>query len=69
MKSEESPRLITLGREAMISPGWAEEDPDTPCREVRVLTGGKEPPPDASERKCNGGVKCEKTPLGGSKSY
>ncbi len=46
MKSEESPKLMTLGREAMISPGWAAEDPDTPCREVRVLTGGKEPPPD-----------------------
>ncbi len=44
MKSEESPRLMTLGRE--ISPGGAAEDPDTPCMEVRVLTGGKEPPPD-----------------------
>lgn len=46
MRSEESPRLITLGREAMISPGGAAEDPDNPCREVRVLTGGKEPPAD-----------------------
>lgn len=45
MRSEESPRLITLGM-PMISPGGAAEDPDNPCREVRVLTGGKEPPAD-----------------------
>lgn len=35
---------MTLG---MKSPGAPAEDPDMPCKEVRVLTGGKEPPTDA----------------------
>ena len=46
MSREDSPRLMTLGREAMMSPdGWPDEA-ERLCREVRVLTGGREPPPE-----------------------
>ena len=46
ISNDESPRLMTLGREAMMRLWWAAEELEIPCREVRVLTGGREPPPE-----------------------
>lgn len=46
ISNDESPRLMTLGSEAMMRLWWEVEELDTPCREVSVLTGGREPPTD-----------------------
>lgn len=46
MRSEDSPRLMTLGREAMMRPWEEAGDADRLCSEVRVLTGGSGPPLD-----------------------
>lgn len=46
ISNDESPRLMTLGSEAMIRLWWGVEELDTPCREVSVLTGGRAPPPE-----------------------
>lgn len=47
ISSEDSPRLITLGRDAMMSPCEDALEQDRLCREVRVLTGGSGPPLDS----------------------
>lgn len=43
MRSEDSPRLMTLGSDVMMRPCEEEEEEDRLCREVRVLTGGSGP--------------------------
>lgn len=51
MRSEDSPKLMTLGSEAMMRPCEEAGEADRLCREVRVLTGGSGPPLDTySER-------------------
>lgn len=47
MRSEDSPRLMTLGSEAMMRLCEEAGEADRLCREVRVLTGGSRPPLDA----------------------
>lgn len=47
MRSEDSPRLMTLGSEAMMRLCEEAGEADRLCREVRVLTGGSGPPLDA----------------------
>lgn len=46
MRSEDSPRLITLGSDAMMRPCEVAGEVDRLCKEVRVLTGGSGPPLD-----------------------
>lgn len=46
MRSEDSPRLMTLGRDAMMRLGEDAGEVDMLCSDVRVLTGGSGPPPD-----------------------
>lgn len=46
MRSEDSPRLMTLGRDAMMRLGEDAGVAGRPCRDVRVLTGGSGPPLD-----------------------
>lgn len=46
MRREESPRLMTLGSEAMMRLCEDDEEADKLCSEVRVLTGGSGPPLD-----------------------
>lgn len=46
MRSEGSPRLITLGSDAMMRLGEDAGEADRLCSDVRVLTGGSGPPLD-----------------------
>lgn len=46
MRSEDSPRLMTLGKDAMMRLGEDAGEADRLCSDVRVLTGGSGPPPD-----------------------
>lgn len=46
MRSEDSPRLMTLGRDAMMRLGEDDGEADRLWSEVRVLTGGSGPPLD-----------------------
>lgn len=46
MRSEDSPRLITPGSEAMMRLCVEAGEADRLCRDVRVLTGGSGPPLD-----------------------
>lgn len=46
MRSEDSPRLMTLGSEAMMRLCEDAGEADRLCSEVRVLTGGSGPPLD-----------------------
>lgn len=46
MRREDSPRLMTLGSEAMMRPWGGAGEADRLCSEVRVLTGGSGPPLD-----------------------
>lgn len=47
MRREDSPRLMTLGTEAMMRLWEDAGEAERLCREVRVLTGGSGPPLDA----------------------
>lgn len=47
MRSEDSPRLMTLGSEAMMRLCEEAVEAERLCSEVRVLTGGSGPPLDA----------------------
>lgn len=46
MRSEDSPRLMTLGSEAMMRLCEEAGEADRLCSDVRVLTGGSGPPLD-----------------------
>ena len=46
MRSEDSPRLMTLGRDAMMRLGEDAGEVDRLCSDVKVLTGGSGPPLD-----------------------
>ena len=50
MRSEDSPRLMTPGSEAMMRLCEEAGEADRLCREVRVLTGGSGPPLDTWEQ-------------------
>ncbi len=47
MSSEDSPRLMTLGSDAMMRLCEEAGEADRLCSDVRVLTGGSGPPLDA----------------------
>lgn len=51
MRSEDSPRLITPGREAMMRLCVEAGEADRLCRDVRVLTGGSGPPLETCGRR------------------
>lgn len=46
MRSEDSPRLMTPGSDAMMRLCVEAGEADRLCSDVRVLTGGSGPPPD-----------------------
>lgn len=46
MRSEDSPRLMTPGSDAMMRLCVEAGEADRLCSDVRVLTGGNGPPPD-----------------------
>lgn len=50
MRSEDSPRLMTPGSEAMMRLWEDAGEADRLCRDVRVLTGGSGPPLDTWEQ-------------------
>lgn len=50
MRSEDSPRLMTPGSEAMMRLCEDAGEADRLCRDVRVLTGGRGPPLDTWEQ-------------------
>ena len=51
MRREDSPRLMTLGREAMIRPWDGAGAADRLCSDVSVLTGGRGPPLETYHRR------------------
>lgn len=51
MRSEDSPRLMMLGSEAMMRPCEDAGEADRLCSEVRVLTGGSGPPLDTWDQR------------------
>ena len=51
IRREDSPRLTTLGREAMIRPWDGAGEAVRLCSDVSVLTGGRGPPLDTYHRR------------------
>ena len=51
MRREDSPRLMTLGREAIIRPWDGAGEADRLCSDVSVLTGGRGPLLDTYHRR------------------